>query len=75
MKHRIITQDKKLYEALSSLKHTDEAVIDKPINHKAIDIILRNSKNRLVSINNGEKIILKKLGTFDFDVYLKKMWR
>lgn len=75
MKHKIITQDKKLYDALLNLKHTDEAVITKPVNYKAVDIILRNSKSKLITINDGDKLILKKLGSFDFDVYLKRMWR
>jgi hypothetical protein len=75
MKHKIITQDKKLYDALTSLKHTNEIVLGKPVNHKAIDIILRNSKSKLITINDGDKLILKKLGSFDFDVYLRRVWR
>ena len=64
-----------MYAALSNLKHVDEVVIEKPVNYKAVDIILRNSKSGLISVSNGDRFILKKLGSFEFDVYLKRVWR
>ena len=71
MKHKIITGNVILYNALSSLRHNSEVSISKPVNYKAIDIILKNSNNNLIAISRGSDVILKKMVGFDFEVYFR----
>ena len=72
-KGKIITINEKIYTALNRLRHENEVVIEKPIEYKVLDKILSNN-TKIIAISNGNKIILKKLDDFKFDIYLKKVW-
>ncbi len=74
MKGKITTTDERIYTALNRLRHESEVVMQKPINYKMLDIILKNNTN-IIAIGNGRDIILKRLNDYKFDTYLKKKWR
>lgn len=72
-KSKITTTDENIYRALNQLRHQKEVVIEKPIEQRALDTILRNNEN-VIAISNGRTIILKRINDMDFDVYLKRIW-
>jgi len=75
LKNRIEIGNKELFRKINALHFTDEVIINKPNNAKAISKVMNsiNRKGKVVEKTDfGDKILLKRLRPFNMNVRYRK---